>query len=110
MPNWGSSPATVTWATAPSPSSGEDDSMQIDLTHRPSRDAAIDSQGYWDGLAAGEFCVQRCAGCGLLRHYPRPMCSACHSMECEWVAVSGRGTLRSWTVCHHAFLPAFQEA
>jgi uncharacterized protein len=84
--------------------------MQIDLSHRPSRDAAIDSQGYWDGIAAGEFRVQCCAGCGLLRHYPRPMCAACHSMKHTWVALSGGGTVRSWTVCHHAFLPAFEDA
>lgn len=84
--------------------------MQIDLTQRPSRDAAIDSQGYWDGLACGQFLVQRCAGCGLLRHYPRPMCAACHAMEYAWVAMSGRATVRSWTVCHHAFLPSFKDA
>jgi uncharacterized protein len=84
--------------------------MQIDLTHRPSRDAALDSQGYWDGLRAGQFLVQRCSGCGLFRHYPRPMCSACHAMQYDWVPVRGRATVRSWTVCHHAFLPAFKEA
>ena len=84
--------------------------MQIDLTHRPSRDAAIDSQGYWDGLKFGQFLVQRCTGCGLLRHYPQPMCSACHALTSEWVGVSGRATVRSWTVCHHAFLPSFKDA
>jgi hypothetical protein len=38
------------------------------------------------------------------------MCAACRSMEHTWVALSGAGTVRSWTVCHHAFLPAFEDA
>jgi uncharacterized OB-fold protein len=84
--------------------------MQIDLSRRPSADAAIDSRPYWDGIAAGRFLIQQCAGCGLHRHYPRPMCGACHSMEHRWVTAGGRATVRSWTVCHHAFLPAFEDS
>ncbi|WP_326542622.1 Zn-ribbon domain-containing OB-fold protein [Pseudorhodoferax sp.] len=79
--------------------------MHADRMVRPSADAAIDAQPHWDGLAHGRFLVQRCAQCGLLRHYPRPMCAACHAMEHAWVEVGGRATVRSWTICHHAFLP-----
>lgn len=71
---------------------------------RPSED----TQPYWDGLARGEFLVQRCKDCGRLRHYPRPVCDGCWSMAHEWVALSGQGTVHSWTVCHHPFHLGFK--
>jgi uncharacterized OB-fold protein len=75
---------------------------------RPIPEPTPDSKPYWDGLRAGRFMVQQCTSCGQLRHYPRPLCSACWSFDTEWTALSGRGTIHSWTVCHHAFLPAFK--
>jgi uncharacterized protein len=68
-----------------------------------------DSAPFWDGLVRSEFLVQQCRRCGVKRHYPRPVCDACHSMEADWVAIAGEGTLVSWTVCHHAYLPEFRE-
>jgi uncharacterized OB-fold protein len=66
-----------------------------------------DAQPYWDGLQSGRLLLQRCAGCGTFRHYPRPMCPACHAMEVDWVEVDGQGTVHSWTVPHRSALPAF---
>ena len=68
-----------------------------------------DTAPYWEGLRQGQFLVQRCRGCGKKRHYPRPVCDACYSLESDWVAIGGEGTLQSWTVCRHAFLPEFKE-
>jgi uncharacterized OB-fold protein len=66
------------------------------------------TQPYWDGAAAGVLRVQQCAGCGRLRHYPRWLCDACHSFEVTWKDCSGRGTVHSWMVAHHAFHPGFK--
>lgn len=68
-----------------------------------------DTAPYWEGLRHGQFLVQRCRGCGMKRHYPRPVCDACYSLESDWVAIVVEGTLQSWTVCRHAFLPEFKE-
>jgi uncharacterized OB-fold protein len=68
-----------------------------------------DSAPFWDGLVREQFLVQRCRNCGMRRHYPRPVCSACHSMEADWAAIPGEGTIVSWTVCHHAYLPEFKS-
>lgn len=68
-----------------------------------------DTAPYWEGLRLGQFLVQRCRDCGKKRHYPRPVCDACYSLESEWVAIKVEGTLQSWTVCRHAFLPEFKE-
>ena len=56
----------------------------------------------------GGSCIQQCAACGKLRHYPRPVCDACYSMEVTWQQVSGRGPVHSWTVAHHPFHPGFK--
>ncbi len=67
------------------------------------------SQRYWAACRAGELRMQCCAACGRFRFPPRPMCPSCQSFECEWPAMSGRGQLCSWVVCHPPLLPAFQS-
>ena len=67
-----------------------------------------DTQPYWDGLNAHKLRLQRCADCGKVRHYPRPVCDACYSMRVAWIDASGRGRVHSWTTSHHAFHPGFR--
>jgi uncharacterized protein len=67
-----------------------------------------DTQPYWDGLNAHVLRLQRCAACGKVRHYPRPVCDACYSMRIAWFDASGRGRVHSWTTTHHAFHPGFK--
>lgn len=66
-----------------------------------------DTRFFWEGLKAGRLLAQRCANCGTLRHPPGPVCIVCHSFDWEAVELSGKGTLYSWTVVHHAAHPAF---
>lgn len=68
------------------------------------------STGYWDGARRGALVLQRCTSCGHVRHYPTLLCPACHSVGVEALQASGRGTVHSWTVAHHAFDPAFADA
>jgi len=79
-----------------------------DLQSKPAQVPNALSQAFWDGAAAGRLMIQRCAGCGKLRHYPRLLCDACYSDAVDWVEASRRGTIHSWTVSHHAFHPAFK--
>lgn len=65
------------------------------------------SRPYWEAAALGQLVLQRCAACSKLRHYPRLLCDQCYSDAVEWIPASGRGRVHSWTVCHHAFHPAF---
>ena len=69
----------------------------------------LDSKGFWDGCKRHEILIQRCKDCGTLRHYPRPMCPKCNSMNTEWVKVSGKGKIYTWTVVHQPAHPAFTE-
>ena len=66
------------------------------------------SEGFWQGVREGRLVIQRCVACGLLRHYPQPMCPACRSLGFDWAPVSGRGRIYSYTIAHRAFHPAWQ--
>ena len=68
-----------------------------------------DSAPFWEGCAAGELRVQRCASCGRRRMPPRPMCPWCRSFEVAWDVTSGRGRIWSWVVAHPPLLAAYAE-
>ena len=68
----------------------------------------LESQAFWDALREHKLVFQQCASCGQVRHYPRPVCAICFSMDAVWKRASGRGAVHSWTVCHHAFHPSFK--
>jgi uncharacterized OB-fold protein len=63
---------------------------------------------FFEGAARGELVVTRCRACERYVWYPGPACPHCEA-ALEWVAVSGNGTLFSWTVVRRAFLPAFED-
>ncbi len=68
-----------------------------------------EARAFWEGTAKGELRVERCGECGRRRMPPRPMCPACQSLEREWEAMSGRGTIWSFIVPHPPLLPAYAE-
>jgi uncharacterized OB-fold protein len=68
-----------------------------------------ETQPYWDGLNEKRLRLHRCADCGKVRHYPRPVCDGCWSMNAEWVDAAGTGTVHSWTITYHAFHLGFKR-
>ena len=68
-----------------------------------------DTQFFWDGVASRRLLIQQCAGCGLLRHPPRPMCPTCRSLQWEAIESSGNGTVYSFVMPHHPPLPGFDS-
>jgi len=68
-----------------------------------------DTMPYWQGLREARLLIQKCSGCGKLRHYPRPMCDACYETAHTWIEAKGTGTVHSWTETHHAFAPGFKS-
>lgn len=63
-----------------------------------------DTAGFWEAAARRELVVRRCPACESVVHLPRQTCP-CGSDATEWVAVSGRGTIFSWTVVEHQVHP-----
>ncbi|HYZ64003.1 MAG TPA: Zn-ribbon domain-containing OB-fold protein [Acetobacteraceae bacterium] len=78
------------------------------MTDKPAPHPTKDSLPYWEAAAQGKLRLQRCGACHTVRHYPQPVCPKCYSLDVEWIEASGRGTVHSWTVAHHAFHPAFK--
>lgn len=76
---------------------------------KPLPEITSDNKPYFEGLNEGRLMLQRCADCGKIRHYPRPVCDACWSMKVEWVQASGLATIHSWTISHHPFHQGFKS-
>ncbi len=53
---------------------------------------------YFAHLAAGDWRIPKCRGCGVHVFQPRIMCPACGGEAFDWVAPSGKGTVHSTTV------------
>ena len=68
------------------------------------------SQGFWARCRRHELAFQRCRNCKTYRHPPGPVCHACRSTEVEWVSVTGRGTVYTYTVVTHAVHPSLSMA
>jgi uncharacterized protein len=64
---------------------------------------------YWAGADAGELRIPRCDNCGRFHWYPKKKCAYCGHDAFTWTATSGKGTLFSWVVVTHAFLPQFAD-
>jgi uncharacterized protein len=83
----------------PRSSTGDADLTDPSRTVRPTinRDNAF----FFEGTGRRVLRIQRCEGCGTLRHPPGPVCPSCLAMERGWVAAAGLGRLYSFTE-HHA--------
>ena len=73
------------------------------VPERPLPTPTRESGPFWEGMREGRFMLQHCAACDRIRHYPRPVCPHCHSMEIIFREAPTGGAIHSWTVCHHPF-------
>jgi uncharacterized OB-fold protein len=64
-----------------------------------------DTEFFWAGTAVGELRIQRCDGCGMLRHPPGPRCPSCGSMSAGYVVAAQFGEVYSYVVHHHPPVP-----
>ena len=55
-----------------------------------------------EGLAEGRIMATRCNGCGHTEFPPRADCPKCGGKGFEWVDISGKGTLVTYTTIHAA--------
>jgi uncharacterized OB-fold protein len=60
---------------------------------------------FWDACRRRELRLQRCGDCGAFRQPPSPGCPHCGSARGDWPLLSGRGTVFSFTIVHHAAVP-----
>jgi uncharacterized protein len=60
---------------------------------------------FWTSGADGRLRFLRCGGCHRLVHPPSPICPYCLDRELTPEAVSGRGTVHSYTLNVHPWIP-----
>ena len=74
---------------------------------RPLPSVTQDNAFFWEGLKEGELRIQRCTGCGALRHTPLPACGECQSLEWDWIVSAGAGEIYSHVTVHYPQVPSF---
>jgi uncharacterized OB-fold protein len=67
------------------------------------------SAPYWAAAAEHVLKLPRCSKCREFTLPPDLTCPSCHTLEPEYryEPVSGRGTVRTWTIVRHSFLKGF---
>ena len=67
------------------------------------------SMPFWEAAKRHELYIQRCGSCGAHIFYPREVCPECLSSDLQWLKVSGKGTVYSYTIAQAPTHPAFVE-
>jgi len=57
-------------------------------------------EGFYKFVGEGKLMAAKCRKCGAMLLPPRPLCTKCFSTDFDWVKLSGRGKLLSYTVIH----------
>ena len=63
---------------------------------------------FWEAARGHTLVMPRCKTCDHLFFYPRSECPRCLSANLEWVRVSGRGRLHSFTIVQQPANAAFR--
>lgn len=71
--------------------------------------APVQSNAYWEAIRPLGFALPCCECCGTFHFYPLPACPACGATAIAPRAVSGRGTLYSYSVVHRAPSERFRK-
>ncbi len=65
------------------------------------------TEPFWTGGERGELLIARCGDCGHYTHPPLPRCPACLSDAMAPTAVSGRGTVQTFTLNVREWNPTY---
>lgn len=60
---------------------------------------------FWRSGDDGRLRIQRCEDCDHFIHPPMPVCPQCASLSVSPSVVSGKGTIRCFTVNEHSWYP-----
>jgi uncharacterized OB-fold protein len=80
------------------------------MPSRATPDVTDLTRPFWAAAREGRLVIQRCAECRHYNHPPRAACDACLSTDLTFEAVSGRGSVWSFTVMHQKSVAGFEDA
>ena len=65
---------------------------------------------FYEHARAHKLVVRKCTACGLMRYPPTHACPWCMELGWSWHEVSGKGTIYSYEIVHHAIQPGFKDS
>lgn len=68
------------------------------------------TEPFWSAAAERRLVAPKCGSCGTFRMPPGPFCPKCRSQEIEWITLSGRGIVYSFTIVRHAVIPQMEDS
>ena len=71
----------------------------------PDPEINIETEPYWAAASERKLLVKSCRSCGKLHYYPRAHCPYCLSGNTEWIEVSGRGAIYTYSVMRRVNTP-----
>jgi uncharacterized OB-fold protein len=74
-------------------------------SQRPLPALTVNNAAFWTGGQRGELSIYRCQECRYYVHPPVRFCPRCESRDVQPEAVSGHGTVASFTVNHQKWEP-----
>ena len=57
---------------------------------------------FYKSLSQNKLTAGKCLKCGKLHLPPRPLCDNCYSTQFEWLQISNKGKLLTYTIIHIA--------
>ena len=67
------------------------------------------TEPFWAAARDERLVAPRCGSCGQFRMPPTPFCPRCQSQAVDWVALSGDGTVFSYTVIRRSPFPNVED-
>lgn len=67
-----------------------------------------DNRAFWQGGEQGKLLIHHCESCARFFHPPSPICPRCASFEVGPRAVSGRGSVASFTLNYQQWTPGLE--
>ena len=65
---------------------------------------------FYEHARAHRLVVRKCTACGLMRYPALHACPWCMSLGWSWQTLSGKGTIHSYEIVHHAIQPGFKDS
>ena len=76
----------------------------VDAAGKPLPEITDATRPFWSAAKQRKLVVQKCGKCGTLNFFPKPWCIDCGSRSLEWVEVSGKGTIYSFTTANKVMM------
>ncbi len=77
------------------------------MNPKPVPDIDLITRPFWDAVQRRTLELQRCDDCAAWIFYPNEWCTSCYGRRLSWRAVSGRGSVYTFSVVHQPPFAAF---